>query len=351
MNSWLTKPFKKLRKRAGSQEFTGLVVPRTVLTDLHTIWRTGRSWEARARETPAELVIETTNICNANCIFCGYQYQDLFRQQKGVMTEEVFEKALHDFSAMGGEAIDFTPLVGDAFVDPNIIARIRRAKELGFRVFFYTNGILLNRIDQEEFLRTGVDLIMISTAPLDPESHEQIYRTKKYDELLQGVHRLLKLRSDLGIEVEFNINFRAHISLAETLAKPDFREYVLPYLTEKEIESINILVRRYDSWGGLIKEDEMLGEMRLARPPKLKSRPCDWTFGMMVLYDGSVRACSCRFTGSNAADADDGLLVGDIKQESLAEIWQGERIRQLRRRFGAKDLPQVCQSCSMYRPG
>ena len=350
MNGWLTEPLKALRRRAASQEHRGLLVDRTVFTDLHSLIKTGRAWEHREQETPSELAIETTNICNAQCIFCAYQYQDRFRPRKGTMRDEIFEKALRDYAAMQGPVINFTPLVGDPLMDKNIIPRIRRAKEAGFEVFFYTNGIRLNRIDQKAFLDTGVDRVMISTSPFDRESHEKLYRTREYDQLLEGVHQLLKLRKQGGYKVEIAVTFRAHVPLAEVLAKPDFQEYVLPYLTEKEIGQLDALVRRYDSWGGLIRPEDLIGKMQLSRPPRFKFRPCQWTFKMMVMYDGKVRACSCRFTGQERAGQDDGLLVGDLREQSLEQIWQGDRIKALRRSFPANSLPAVCRSCTMYRP-
>ncbi|MEM9352610.1 MAG: radical SAM protein [Planctomycetota bacterium] len=350
MASFLANPLKSLRKRASSMEHRGLLVDRTVYTDLHTLTRIGRPWEHREEETPRELVIETTNVCNANCVFCAYQYQDQFRAGKGVMKDEVFEKALADYKAMGGEAINFTPLVGDALVDPQITKRIARVKELGFHCYFYTNGILFNRIDLNAFLDAGVDQLMISTSPFERESHELIYRTSKYDDLLQGVHKLLKLRKERGIEVEVKLTFRAETSLQDVLAKSDFREYILPYLIEQEVDEIDVLVRRYDTWGGLIKPEDLVGNMQVARAPKLKFRPCSWTFVMMVMYDGKVRACSCSFNGKETHEGNDGLYVGDLTEEPLVDIWRGERLRDLRRSYGEKRAPDVCRSCSMYKP-
>src|SRR5438876_4286908 len=75
-------------------------------------------WEARKRFVQLELLfrrkslllflkssirhvsIETTNICNANCIFCAFQYQ---KRPTGVMSIELFRKIIdflgaHDFS-------------------------------------------------------------------------------------------------------------------------------------------------------------------------------------------------------------------------------------------------------------
>lgn len=51
---------------------------------------------------PFELHLELTNICNANCIFCPYQFQT---RQHETMTDNVFEKALANYLAEGGAAL------------------------------------------------------------------------------------------------------------------------------------------------------------------------------------------------------------------------------------------------------
>jgi hypothetical protein len=45
------------------------------------------------------LTIETTNICIANCIFCGYQYM---KRKKQIMKQEIFKKTISDFVETGG---------------------------------------------------------------------------------------------------------------------------------------------------------------------------------------------------------------------------------------------------------
>jgi len=341
------------RTRLASDSFIRPYAKR-IVEDCRTLLRTPRDWTGFEQQTPKTLFIETTNICNANCVFCAYQYQSRFRPGKGVMKDEIFEKALRDYHNMGeGEVrrkeVDFTPLVGEPLVDPNIIGRARRAKEMGFRVTFFTNGILLNRIDLESLLATGVDCIVVSTSPFDRESHERIFRTHgKYDDLCEGVQRLLVLRNQRNSATKVKILFRAHISLKRIVKQPDFQRMILPHLRPKEVKALYAQVGSFDTWGGQIKQSDLPDGMRIAQAPRQKYRPCQWTFSLQVMYDGRVRACSCRFTGLEHQE-EDGLFVGDIQQQTLKEIWQGAAIRDLRRRFGRGELPRVCRACTMYR--
>ncbi len=317
--------------------------------DTRNTARTLLPWRHLTTAPPQELSIETTNICNANCIFCAYQYQKDFRAGNGVMKEVLFVRVLDEYEAMGGSAISFTPIVGDPLVDPNIIDRVALVQDRGLTAQFYTNGILFNRIDVEALIRTGIKTICLSTSPFDRESHERVYRTTHYSDLIEGVVKLLEARNRLDAPFKLLIEFRSDLSTRETLAFPDFMDRVVPLLSNDEVQTVRVMTKVFDTWGGQIAKGDLEGEMALAVPPKMKRRPCFRTFLPEVLYDGKVRACSCVFAKNNGVDADDGLLIGDLNESSLADILFGENMAQVRERFVTGDIPPVCQKCSIYR--
>ena len=41
------------------------------------------------------------------------------------------------------------------------------------------------------------------------------------------------------------------------------------------------------------------------------------------------------------------LLMGNVNEQSMAEIWNGERYREFRRRMNEKDYPDVCRGCDV----
>lgn len=48
---------------------------------------------------PYEPCLWLTNLCNANCVFCPYQFQ---ASDTEFMSDAVFHKAVSDFVAIGG---------------------------------------------------------------------------------------------------------------------------------------------------------------------------------------------------------------------------------------------------------
>ncbi len=317
--------------------------------DLRSLARSFASWEYREAEAPETLSIETTNACNANCIFCAYGQQKNFRAGRGTMEQDLFERLLKEYHDLGGTRLSFTPLVGEALLDEQIIPRVRAAVDMGFEVGFHTNGLLLNRIDLDAFLATGLKSVCVSAAPLDRESHELLYRSQRYDDLVAGLQGLLEKRNAGGAALRITLHFRSHVSAKRVVDFPDYREIILPLLTPEERAEVGILVIGYDSWGGQIDAKDLTGRMSMALPPRLKRRPCKLTFSPQVLWDGKVRACPCFFGPSTGGDADDGLYLGDLNESSLADIWGGAAIRDLRRRFCEGAMPDLCRRCTSYR--
>ncbi len=266
------------------------------------------------------------------------------------MSDAVFKKSLEEFVALGGKFVSFTPFVGEPLLDPKITERIGDAKSLGVRTFMFTNGIRLNRIELEKFLKSGIGGLTVSTAPFDREVYKMLYRNRHYDDVVQGICQTLFLRNSFRSDLTISIAFRSHIPMRQVLNLADFRNRVLPLLSKKDLDALIVNTRGFDNWGGQIKKSDMIGIMRLAIPPMLKYRPCAWTLlGPYVTFDGQVRTCACRFAPIENRDGKDDLWVGDITRSSLADIWFGDRVKSLRRRFTSGDLPAVCKKCTMYR--
>ncbi|MFH1746176.1 MAG: radical SAM/SPASM domain-containing protein [Planctomycetota bacterium] len=319
------------------------MVPKTLKDKLRYAAASLRSWERLEDNPPQTLKFETTNICNANCIFCGYQYHD---REKGVMPLELYKRAIDEYAAMGGTSIGLTPVVGDPLVDPHIIERITIA--IGTKqitdICLYTNGILLNKNNTvDELLQSGLKTLYVSTAGFEREMFERVYRSKKYDDLLAGVTKLLRRNKELGELVTIVLEFRPDKAIEEVLNDKDFVEHVKEHIPEKRISWLTA----FDNWGSMITEDQLSGTMKMATVPDIKRRPCARTFTAMVMWDGSIRACSCRFKAGSFDDH----TVGDINDgKTLESVWKGQPVRDFRRTFVNDELRSACQSCSSYEP-
>jgi radical SAM protein with 4Fe4S-binding SPASM domain len=61
----------------------------------------------------------------------------------------------------------------------------------------------------------------------------------------------------------------------------------------------------------------------------------------IILANGKVNACACR-------DVEAELIIGDLKESTLSEIWAGPGIEEIIQHQECGDFPDVCQRCTWY---
>lgn len=284
---------------------------------------------------PRELTIEVTNICNANCVFCGYQFQT---RPKGIMPLERFRRIIDYYTALGGGMIELTPVVGDALVDRELEEKIRYARaqpEIG-RISFVTNGILLTRPRFESLVSAGVTHLTLSLSGLDPAEYMRIYRVDRYATIIRNLEDIAA--SPGFSQVQFSLGIRSD-TLRAWRHTPDLVR--LRRLGYTNYGNTMLL----DNWSGRITTANLPGWM-MVRPARAKHRPCWMLYNSTtVLQDGRMTACGCR-----DLDGTSDLSLGNIDQQPLDAPWRDGRMQALRQRFRDGNPPDVCRNCRHYVP-
>lgn len=286
---------------------------------------------------PFELHLELTNLCNANCVFCPYQFQD---RDVALMSSEVFEKAVADYVACGGGSVGLTPIVGDPLIDPEFVRRVRRLRSLREidRIWVTTNGILLDQHGVEAILDCGLTSITISTSGFDEATYRRIYRSTAYRRMLGNVQQLLAANARRAQPLTITLALRTDRSLDTTLLDPDYASLAV---FRPDLE----FTWSFTSAGGRLKGSDLPRGMRLRKVSRRPETCVQLYNGPIVLPDGTVMACSCVAAMDAVAD----LGIGNVLSTPLATLWRGERLRQMRTSFGGPDLNKTCAACDMYR--
>lgn len=285
---------------------------------------------------PWNLNVELTNICNANCIFCAYQY---LTRKKMVMNDEIYLKALNEYCRMGGGELMLEVTVGEPTLDKNLIKRIKEArnrKEITI-IETITNGLLLDKVGIEALLNSGISRILISTTAFDEEIYKKIYRNEDYNRLKRNVFNLLKLNKEFGEPVDITLIFKSNLTMKRTLKLPDYQP--LKKFPHKVLFTID-----FDNWAGLIKQEDLLDGMYMRYRGSLEKEPCFWLYHGPIIYaDGKIGLCGCRDLNANSE-----LIVGNIKTDRIIDIWQSKKVKELRERYKKGAFPNICQKCTNY---
>ncbi|MEJ2210238.1 MAG: radical SAM protein [Anaerolineae bacterium] len=290
----------------------------------------------RISARPTHLGIESTNVCNANCIFCGYQY---LRRPKAVLPMDLFRKGIDEFDALGGGSVGFNTVVGEPLVAPDLLAEIRYArskKNIG-RIGLFTNGILIDRVGAADLVTSGLDDITVSIGGLAREAYARIFRVDRWDDVRQGILHLLRENESSGGRVRICLALRSDVPIWESLRTPAYRE-MARYRFDLEFN-----IRHFDNWSGRIQQEDLSGTMRLRDLPQ-KREPCSVLYrALKILSNGDVTLCGCR-----DLNGDSELVLGNIRDRSLSDMWRDPRVEEIRSGFYLSRYPEICRDCSMY---
>src|ERR671910_929261 len=130
---------------------------------------TGRD---RSPILPEIVQIESTNICNAKCVFCP---RDEMHRKQGIMSFELFTKIVDECAALGITHVRVHNY-GEPFVDRKLVDKVRYAKEKGIKeVGMISNGSLITEEVARGMIDAGLDAINIS---VDAGGRETFERTR-----------------------------------------------------------------------------------------------------------------------------------------------------------------------------
>jgi len=293
----------------------------------------------RAHETPLILQVETTNACNANCVFCAYP---TMQRAKGIMSLPMFEQIVNEYASMGGGPVSLTPLVGDALLDPHLLERLKilDACPQVRQVTMTTNAIAFERFSDDEICQIlkVMDCIQVSVGGLDPETYKSLFGVDRYEQVRKGMDRLLTIRNEVASPVNINFAFRTDDWKFELRYWRQLHNY-------RKRGAYISHIWTYANYSGLIQKKNTKQKLEVIESGTKKPQTCIYpAVHMAIGWDGKITACGCvDFEGK-------ALNIGQIGEESLKQVWFGKKRRAILDSFSEGKLAKICFDCSAYKP-
>lgn len=323
-----------------------------------------------ADSDPVCLYLETTNRCNLLCETCPRTFEDL--EPPADMSWELFTRIVDQFPNIARVVLHG---VGEPMMVRDLARMIRYLKDRGTYVLFNTNGTLLTLRKGRELIDAGLDELRVSLDAAEPSTFKIVRGLDMFDRIIANVRAFTDLQRELAIFAprvslwltglkETVSQLPAFVKLASDIGVSEVYLQRLVYFPEGQsmarAES-SLFERLTGEEARLIRQAEDLAEALgikfnasgatepetslkrkdVHRPWSLCRRP--WTLMYFTAHGRALPCCIAPFSMRGY----DSFTLGDAKEQSLQEIWNGKRYQELRRTL-MSDKPQpACANCGL----
>jgi MoaA/NifB/PqqE/SkfB family radical SAM enzyme len=277
---------------------------------------------------PAFVTVEFTNYCDLKCPYCS---SPLRLRPQGMMSETVFTRLVQQVRDLG---VNRVRIVGDgeALLHPRFNDMIGRLARACRYLTIVTNGQRLNLETITNMLRAPLRLIEVSVDSNCKENYEKMRIGGSFDRLLANLVLLKQTRNKM--KAPALINIRAMIHPSERASESDILEFWRPF------GDTVIAQYLHDGRAREVSTDTLFVHSSPDRYPHctvpLKT--------MSVMWNGKVPLCdfSEKQTGNP-----EGLVLGNIADDTLQDLWNHKIIRQYRQGHRDRDIGRIpiCQNC------
>ena len=291
-------------------------------------------------ETPYNVKVEVSSLCNAKCVYCAHSRSDHGIWQ-GNMTMELFQKVLDDIKDFPEKPKQMeTYMFGEPLCNPMLpeMIALARKEDVVDRITFTTNGLLITPEKTDALMKSGgPDIIRISLQGLSAEDYkrtcgvnvdfERFIDNLRYLYEHKGKCQIRMKIADLAIkDIEDGENkFR---SIFGGIADSIFIEHILPLYGDLD----------YDEIDESISQKIMCGREGIETKTihKVCHRPF---FRVRIAANGLVTSACC--------DTPHDIVYGDLNTESLYNIWNGEKHKSFLKMQleGKRFMHPSCKDC------
>lgn len=281
-----------------------------------------------ATKYPTTVVLELVNRCDLECVMCYQGFRN--DSEKFTVDENSLDKIFKDFKDNNLSALMLT--ASEPLLYKHFDKVLQRAEEANIMdVFIFTNGNLLNEKNSKLILNSCVTRLFVSIDAATEETYNKIrlpvskrlLETKRLEKLENNVKNFVKMKSDLKKKLPLTrVSF---VALKEN---------------SHEVEIFK------NKWEGIVDSVEIQRETSIDVYDKIKNYSekkltnynCNKPWGDMAIYSNGLVGPCCNLVGRKTP-------IGNIKNNSIAEIWSGKKMTELRNGFKNNNPNDVCKSC------
>lgn len=282
---------------------------------------------------PPEVWIENTNHCNAKCIMCP---REQLTRPRGFMKFSLFEKLIKEI-AQHREKVGRVHLhnYGEPLLDKGLPDRIKLAKDHGIKhLYFVTNASLLTPELSEKIIKAGLDEFKISFYGVDKQSYNKTMKQLDFDKTTRNIKDFFHIRNKMNASKPKVVIQYLPQDNDGPQKTANFSNIFTPLIDPDTGDSLNIFSLHNFGGGREFHKCQNREITGICHYP--------W-HTTVILHDGSVALCCLDFNGLQ--------IAGNVNENSIKEIWNGEAYRKIRSDFKKlryENYPS-CMKCNIIR--
>tara|TARA_B110001454_G_C12680811_1_gene417980 strand:+ start:235 stop:1329 length:1095 start_codon:yes stop_codon:yes gene_type:complete len=276
-------------------------------------------------EIPSHLLVEPVSACNIRCIMC-FQVDESFSKNKefmGNMNIDLFKKIIDDAEDIGIKAVTLSGR-GEPTLNSKFGEMLEYCKGKFFDLKMNTNATRLNEKLMHQIVQSGVTDLVFSVDSYEKDEYEAIRVLGIFEDVVNNIKKFKKINDSYS-----NSKCATRVSGVKINKKQNIEKFT--NFWKNYVDHV-VMVEMSERWDTYNNPIENAGK-----------QPCDFLWGeMYVWYDGKCNPCDVDYKSE--------LQMGNIKENSIKEIWNSESYVKLRNLHlsGKRNERSPCDHCSNW---
>lgn len=271
---------------------------------------------------PVEASIEVTTHCNLACPMCPRTF---INRPLKEMDFSLFKKIIDEMK----DSVELVYLhgLGEPLLCSRLFKFLNYAKSQRVPVGISTNATLLNTEKAKRLIQSGLDYLIFSIDAATKKTYEKVRVRGDFEQVEKNIKNFLRIKESNRDPSGGNHPF-----------------VVLQFVVMPKNENeVNLFLKKWrDSGVNAIRIKPVIDYFasRASTPAR-----CLYPYRMInIFFDGKVIPC-CE-------DGFGRYVLGNIKEKSLEEIWNGPKAQYLRQKLNAKSRDKIilCRQCHFPQP-
>jgi len=295
-------------------------------------------------ETPFVVFVDPADACNFKCNFCPTADRDLMKlvgRPWRQMDFDLFKKIADDL-LLFPKKVEVLRLYkdGEPLLNKNFVDMIKYAKDIGAsnRIDTTTNAALLTPKLGKEIADAGLDRINISIEGINNEQYKDFSNVNfEFNRVLNNVREFYEVKGNCDMLVKINGDHLSEndktlfLDLFGDITDKIYIEHVMSCWPNFDLEAHGVAVNEKKGiYGQKINEVDI----------------CPYVFySFAINSDGLVSVCFLDWARK--------MVVGDVKNESVIDIWNGSKMKNYRKIMldGNRKKHPECSKCGQMSHG